>query len=203
MTTHAQHVGALASDVQETEAKYLLHGTDRHNPRVTPWMPYQPADFIGIIWECMPQITPQEQDSHYAPGFLDVGCGPGTKMAIAASLFGLVVSGIEIDSAMALEAAKYLASIPTAEVEEGDALHVPEGYYGNFDLIWLYRPFRDANLERALEARIIDEMRSGAILAGGSWETDLAALGWQAIVDDTLIAPDGVACIWRGAWQKP
>ena len=42
-----------------------------------------------------------------------------------------------------------------------------------------------------------------AIIAGASWEIDVPAKGWQTIVDDCLISPDGASHIVRGAWQKP
>ncbi len=190
MTTRAQDIAALVSNVADTEHRFLLHG-DRHDPRVTPWMPYQPADFIAIIWECLPVVTTLAQD--HTPKFLDVGSGPGTKLDIAQDLFGLEVCGVEIDSGMAAEAKLFTV--------HQNALDFP--HYKDFDLIWLYRPFRDAGLERELETLIIQEMKPGAILAGGSWETDPGSLGWETIVDDTLNNPNGPGCIWRGAWRKP
>jgi SAM-dependent methyltransferase len=187
-----KNLAALVRDVQETEARYLLHG-DRHDPVTTPWMPYQPADFIGILWECLPELTGNR--------FIDVGCGPGTKMQIAGSLFGMEVHGIEIDRAMAVEAAKSLAGTG-ARVECADALAVHPGRWAPYDFIWLYRPFRSAMQESVLEGHIIEGMKPGAILAGGSWETNIPGLGWQTIVDDTLNDPRSDACIWRGAWRK-
>ncbi len=198
MTVSPRDVAALATDVRNTELKYLLHGP-RHDPITTPWMPYQPADFIGILWECLPEIDIPQPQSFLTrkPTFLDVGCGPGTKMDIAEQLFGLCSYGIEIDKEMAeIAARKY----PLRAVQ-GDALEY-EGYAG-YDIIWLYRPFRDIDKERELESRIISAMKPGAILAGGSWETDVPALGWTPVVDDTLTNPMGPGCIWRGAWQKP
>jgi SAM-dependent methyltransferase len=189
-----QNISELVTHVQETEHKYLLHG-DRRNAITLPWMPYQPADFIGIAWECMPEL--------HGRLFLDVGCGPGTKMQIASELFGLDAYGIEVDAAMADEARKHFPE--RGHIVTGDALHLQPDYHplGVFDLLWLYRPFRDPESERALEERIIAEMKPGAVLAGGSWEVDVPALGWQPIVDDCLIAPDGVGRIFRGAWKKP
>jgi SAM-dependent methyltransferase len=181
---------ALVSEVQETEHKYLLHGP-RHDPIVTPWMPYQPADFIGIVWECMPEMAGRL--------FIDIGCGPGTKMRIAEMLFGLDVRGIEINADMADEARKYFPE--PGIVCTGDALDY--GLGDRFDLIWLYRPFREAGRELLLEQRLMDRMKPGAILAGSGWEIDPALLGWSTIVDDCLISPDGTAKIVRGAWQKP
>ena len=183
-------LAALVKDVQETEHKFLLHGGDEKR---TSWMPYQPADFISIIWECLPQMAGKM--------FLDVGCGPGTKLQVASGLFGLDVRGIEIDPQMVLEARKRLGD----RVIHADALNLPAGWnFSHFDLIWLYRPFRDPILETKLESRIVREMADGAILAGSGWETDPADLGWAPVVDDCLHSPyDPDVKIIRGAWQKP
>lgn len=187
-----EDIASLVSDVMETEHKYLLHGP-RHDPVVTPWMPYQPADFIGILWECMPELAGNT--------FLDVGCGPGTKMRIAETLFGMNVRGVEINSEMAEEAQKLFPG----QVVCGDALDLLPDYhpFDTFDIIWLYRPFRDVSREMLLEQKITGSMKPGAILAGASWEVDPAMLGWQPIVDDCLYSPDGTQKIIRGAWQKP
>ena len=181
-----EELAALVTEVQKTEHRYMLHGP-RHDPVVTPWMPYRPADFVSIIWECLPELIT-------GCCFLDVGCGPGTKMQIARDLFGLSVSGLEIDAEMAKLAAGigHVACIDASEFKA----------YQFYDLIWLYRPFRDARLEYELEKRITGQMKPGAILAGSSWETDPGALGWQPVVDDCLLSPDGRNSIIQGAWQK-
>jgi trans-aconitate methyltransferase len=123
------------------------------------------------------------------PRFLDVGCGPGTKMLLASRFFGLDAAGIEISPEMAGAAQAH------GPVTTGDALQVPAGTYGQFDLIWLYRPFRDPELEEKLEARIMDEMKPGAILAGGAWEHCPADSRWHTVVDDWELR--------RGAWMRP
>lgn len=165
--------------VQEDEQRWFRQG-DPKSP-FNPWMPFQPAEFLSIVFECVPELQGRE--------FLDVGCGPGTKMRLAQAFFGLAPCGIEIDPDMATAAAV------VGGVRTGDALNAPEGIYGNFDLIWLYRPFRDPELEEKLEARIMDEMKPGAILAGGAWETCPADHRWLTVVDDWELR--------RGAWMKP
>jgi SAM-dependent methyltransferase len=192
--SRAEGLSRLVREVQDTEGKYLLHG-DRNDPERTPWMPYQPADFIGMLWECLPEIA---YSKGRPPSFLDVGCGPGTKMKIAQDLFGFDAAGIESDETMAAEAQREFGHHAIC----ADALSY-SFYYGWFDVIWLYRPLRDSELETRLEASIVANMKPGAILAGGSWETDIPGLGWATIVDDCLTAPDGSAQIWRGAWKKP
>ncbi len=189
-TTRAGGVQRLVNWVAETELTHLKLG-DRYDPLVNPWMPWQPADFLGIMWDVMGETG--------GPVFLDVGCGPGTKLRIAKDLLGLIPHGIEIDPKMANTARAH------GHVYRGDALTLPtiERIYARADVIWLYRPFRDAEHEKKLEDLIIANMKPGAILAGGSWETDPGALGWPPVVDDCIISPDGTARIFRGAWQKP
>jgi SAM-dependent methyltransferase len=188
--TRAGGVQRLVNQVAETEYEHLKLG-NRLDPVVLPWMPYQPADFLSIMWDVMGEAG--------GPVFLDVGCGPGTKMRIAKELLGMIAYGIEIDKRMANIAKAHGTVYP------GDALWLPtiERAYALADVIWLYRPFRSAPHEASLENFIIANMKPGAILAGGSWETDPAALGWQPVVDDCIISPDGAQRIFRGAWQKP
>lgn len=167
-------------DVQQTEALWFHQG-DPKSPTL-PWMPFQPAEFLSIVFECVPEMKGRE--------FLDVGCGPGTKALLARHFFGLAASGVEIDEKMASAASSN--GIP---VVRADALDLPDGAYSRCDLIWLYRPFRDAKLEDILERRIMSELKPGAILAGGAWENCPAESGWVPVVDDWELR--------RGAWMKP
>lgn len=147
-----------------------------------PWMPFQPSEFLAIMFDCVGELSDGRE-------FLDVGCGPGSKMLLARHFYGMAVCGIEVDPDMAT-AAEVIGGVRT-----GDALHVPGGIYENFDVIWMYRPFRDPLLEQRLEARIMDEMKPGAILAGAAWEICPADHRWIPVVDDWELR--------RGAWMKP
>jgi SAM-dependent methyltransferase len=143
-------------------------------------MPFQPGDFMSIMFECVPELKGRE--------FLDVGCGPGTKMLLARHFYGLEPFGVEVNPAMAEAAALY------GDVTLGDALSLPDGFYATVDLVWMYRPFRDPDLEGMLEDRVTAEMKPGAVLAGGAWETCPAERGWVPVLDDWELR--------RGAWQK-
>lgn len=178
--TKAGHVQRQIRWAQSEEHRLLMHG-DRKDPIYLPFMPYQLADFTAVLVECMAETV--------GPKFLDVGCGTGTKMVIARELFGLEPSGVERDPEMATRAQN------RGEVTLGDALSHPE-LYRTADIIWLYRPFRDADKEASLEGMIMASMKHGAILAGGAWEICPAAVGWNTIVDDW-------ADMRRGAWAKP
>lgn len=183
MTATTNAAGIRLRELAEIEHEWLMKGRAPHNRPTLGWMPYQLADFVAIMVDCV-----QAADG---VRFLDVGCGPGTKMAAASLLFGLKTDGIELDTAMAMKAAFVNTE---GEVCNGDALYWDDGWYGDYDIIWLYRPFRDATLEKRLEDRIRFEMKPGAILAGGAWEAP-CPFSWIPIVDD-----------WdtkRGAWAKP
>ena len=171
---------AMIREVQETEHRWLKQG-DPASP-VLPWMPFQPAEFLSVMFECVPELKGRE--------FLDVGCGPGTKMRLARQFFGMRCCGVEIDLTMAVEAGRY------GIVYGGtDALSLTPAMYSGFDLIWMYRPFRDRLLEEKLETLIMDAMKPGAILAGAHWEICPADHRWIPVFDDWEIR--------RGAWMKP
>jgi SAM-dependent methyltransferase len=180
--TKAGHVQRQIRWAQGEEHRLLMHG-DRKNPTYLPFMPYQIADFTAVMMDVVAETN--------GPKFLDVGCGTGTKMVLARELFGLEPYGIERDPEMA---ARAQARFPC--VYSGDALNCTPEFYEQADIIWLYRPFRDADKQDELETLIRGAMKSGAILAGGAWEMCPGHDGWQTIVDD-----------WdemrRGAWQKP
>jgi SAM-dependent methyltransferase len=172
--------------IQGEEREWMLVG-DRRNKITLPWMPFQPAEFTAIMFDVMAETN--------GVNFLDVGCGIGTKMLLAEKLYRLNVYGIELDRAMVQVARSHW---PTrANVVHGDALYDYEHMYEQADIIWLYRPFRDAATETYLETTITESMKPGAILAGGKWQMDQPPSGWQPIVDDW---DGGNKC---GAWQKP
>lgn len=176
----AMTVRRVIREVIADEARYLLHG-DRHDPVYLPWMPFQWADFIAILAEC---VAESDGDA-----FCDVGAGAGTKMRLARSLFGLHADGYERDGEMAA----YAAETTGGTVIAGDALDAPEGFWARYDIIWMYRPLRDRDRERQLEQRVYAGMRRGAVFAGASLEAFPA--GWHIVVDDLDIR--------RGAWKKP
>lgn len=175
-----ERIQKTLQEVAETEHEYLLTGGDKDIH--TSFMPYQPADFLAV----MSDVVANARGSQ----FLDVGCGPGTKMRLADEIFGLNVYGTEIDEAMAAVAKKRFGS----KVCWHDALDTA-ALYDDMDIIWLYRPFKDATKEDELERLIMHRMKPGAILAGGAWEMAKPPGKWITIVDDWELR--------RGAWQKP
>jgi SAM-dependent methyltransferase len=179
-TARFDHIQAVLKYVEKTEHDYLLTGGDATVH--TSFMPHQPADFLAIMSDCVA--------SAQGGKFLDVGCGPGTKMLLAQEIFGLDVHGIELNPEMAAKANEQFPD----RVITGDALN-GDGLYTVQDIIWLYRPFKDGTKEDELERLIMHRMKPGAILVGGAWEMSDKPKGWHTVVDDWEIG--------RGAWKKP
>lgn len=143
----------VLNEAAEDEADFNLQGGDKIR---LPWMPFQMADFIAIMSEVVRQTD--------GPTFLEIGSGIGTKMMAAKYLFGLTVAGIEYNESLATVANQKHRGLTVV----ADALTWP-GYYGTFDIIWMYRCFRDPVLQLQLEQRIYREMTSGAIFAALPW----------------------------------
>lgn len=175
--TKAGHTQRVIRSAQDMDSTYNLTGG---NDERLPYMPFQLADFTAILFEAAAETN--------GTFFLDVGAGTGSKMMIAEELFSLNAYGIEIDENLVL-ASSYNRNrrLTCTCALTGDV------DYSIYDIIWLYRPFRDPELEAKLENRIRQEMKPEAILAGGAWELE-PPRHWETIVDD-----------WdckRGAYKK-
>lgn len=170
--------------VEDEEHRLLMHG-DRRDPITLPFMPFQPSAFTAIMFDVVAETN--------GPIFLDVGCGTGTKMALAKEVFGLTPWGIEIDRPMADQAD---ARFPWAVIAEDARRSICRSFYSQADIVWMYRPFRDPDAQTELEKFVMAEMKHGAILAGGKWQMDNPP-PWIPVVDDW---DDHIKC---GAWMKP
>ena len=166
-------------EADEDEWAFNLQGGDKIR---LGWMPFQMADFIAIMTEVV-----RETDG---VGFLEVGSGIGTKCEIARFMFGLTTFGIEYNETLATVATQKRRGT----VWTGDALQYPFGYT-SYDIIWMYRVFRDTELQDQLEQRIYREMRPGAIFAGAALQQPPPS-DWTIVVDDYGTGN-------RGAWKKP
>lgn len=104
--------------------------------------------------------------------FLDIGSGIGDKLFLAYSLgqFESVV-GLEFNKQNIGVANYLMQSISEGDTQYpissvlGDALLFEN--YGDFDCIYMYRPFRDKGLMASLIGRIAEQMKPGAIAFDG------------------------------------
>lgn len=111
------------------------------------------------------------------PGsFIDVGCGIGTKLAIAHYL-GWTVAGVERHADYA-DAARRL--VPEARITTGDALDVD---LTEFDVVYSYRLMVDLDQQHELNRAIVAKMRPGALFfSAGSNPMGLEPVDFDAAV---------------------
>jgi SAM-dependent methyltransferase len=95
--------------------------------------------------------------------FLDIGCGGGVKVMLAAQFFGRV-EGLEYDAGYAQEARRVQDQIATApgEIIQGNALEFDR--YDEYDVLYFYQPMMLGSGLAALEERIAAHARPGTIL---------------------------------------
>jgi hypothetical protein len=124
-----------------------------------------------------------------APRFLEVGCGPGTKLVIAEKVFGLDAGGFDYNSDYVRDANELLQSKGCkggAFLADARTVNAP---YNIADVIWLNRPFVHLELTKDLEKMVLDRMHPGAYIVLGNYACDpekLRQLGWQVIAEDKV-----------------
>jgi SAM-dependent methyltransferase len=147
--------------------------------RYAPWMPFSVPAFTALLAEAMPEADGDR--------FLDIGCGPGSKLLIARDVFGLDAHGFDRNGEY-VAAARSLglsAEIADAETYAG---------YGRPDILWFNRVARDPEIQARIEAAIWRGMGEGALVICASLEAPPPAR-WFPVLDDWEIR--------RGIWMKP
>jgi SAM-dependent methyltransferase len=155
---------------------------DAPQPRPgVPWLAFNLLDFTGLLIATFPFIGEGGR-------FLDVGCGPGSKMLLARDGFGLDVYGFDINPAYVAAARDHglPAELASAEAYDG---------YKAADCVWLNRPRRDREGEAILERQIWDEMAPGAVIICANLE--------HRPPENWFIIEDQWQDLRRGAWLKP
>jgi methyltransferase family protein len=148
------------------------------------YQPYPERHFLPLLFAAIRYAT--------GPKFLDVGCGPGTKMRLAEA-FGFDAYGIDYAQAH-VEAANRGRAEPHAW--QADARSWDR--YRDFDLLLLNRPMEGPEQED-LELHVMTGMRPGGVLMTVNGMIDPGRrLGW-AVVD----AEDPMPEVIHGVWQKP
>ena len=179
MSTTTKQIKDTIAAVNKLDLEWQKNPAGRDDPRSLPWRPFPWPDFIALLAEALPE----------APGerFLDVGAGVGTKMLLADSIFGLNTQGIERVPEYVRQARELGLVITEADALTWDG-------YGDFDIVWLNRPFKDEKLQAELERQVQAGMKSGAVFIGVNLVSAPSA-GWWLVLDDMELH--------RGIWQKP
>ena len=117
--------------------------------------------------------------------FLEVGCGIGTKMALAESV-GFNAHGIEILPDLVAEALREGLNVVEADARFWRG-------YADFDTVYVNHPLLDQTAEQEFERELHRVMKPGSVLVAvndcGSPE------GWMPVIDERSA--------WRGVWVKP
>ncbi|MEM9782879.1 MAG: class I SAM-dependent methyltransferase [Pseudomonadota bacterium] len=124
-------------------------------------IPLPHADFLAHLHAAYRlRLAQDEKGPSY---FIDVGCGGGMKVFQAGRFFDRAL-GIELDPGYVSVAERFLgaAGHTNCQALAFDALEFPS--YGDFHVIYFYRPIRKRELLNKLEAKIAADARRGAIL---------------------------------------
>ncbi len=148
-----------------------------------------PEVFVERLFAC---------GANRAGAFLDVGCGTGEKAFLAYALGGFdKADGLEYDPRTVAVGEYLLHGAATRQPYPirlfcQDALEFDR--YGDYDVVYMYRPMKPAPLMRGLVARIAAQMKAGAILMDVLKAT--TALRKTATGFVTLARPGG-----KGPWE--
>jgi SAM-dependent methyltransferase len=130
---------------------------------------------IGCQWDIALPMSAFLQDAHAAfrvalaqqrrtpLRFLDIGCGGGVKLLLAAEIFD-AVAGLEFDPGYVACARKMLASLgaDASLVMQGDARDF--GDYADYDVLYFYQPMASTAGLLELERRVTQTARPGTVL---------------------------------------
>ncbi len=176
--TDWRDVGHLIRDIYAEEQETKRIGVELPEG-CFGWFPYPISQFVTYLVDA---LTAAE-----GPRFLDVGCGPGTKLILAQGLFQLDAAGLEIVPEF-VEAARHRY----LKVAETDA-RTWDGYAGA-DIVFVNRPCSD---QEQLERHIMDSMKPNGVLISVNGRLTPSREGWLTVAEEYGAEP---AC---GVWAKP
>lgn len=125
-----------------------------------PCIPFSNQSFLNRLQDAMDilQAVGTRDDKGGRPKFIDVGCGIGMKVKMAA-LAGLEAHGIEYHKEYVRLAHRL---VNQSCITRGDAREYKR--YGEFDIIYFYCPMANHDLQIQLEKTIYEQAKEGAVL---------------------------------------
>jgi len=145
-----------AARTQSDKAHEAMHYRDIPLPMV------QFLDLIGAAY----RVCLAQRGTHPLR-FLDVGSGGGTKVLAATCCFD-ICHGLEFEDHTVATGTALLKMLGADQctLMQGDAMRFDN--YGNYDVIYFYRPLKLEALMIDMEARIFSQARRGTILLAPS-----------------------------------
>jgi len=156
------------------------------------WMfkPY-PISMLGKLI-CAIRDDSERIHSGSIPTFLEVGCGPGTKLLMVNKVFNLAVIGFDYNPQYCNDARALLESRDCLywEVEELDAFDQRAAdLYEDADIIYLNRPYVHLEKQALLEAKVFSHMKPSAYIILGNYATDIDRIDatmWRKVAEDKV-----------------
>ena len=188
--TETIHWPSFLRELDATETAWNSRPVKYPREDAVPWMPVAIPTFISLMAEAMMVAPPcmttkANYTDHYGqPRFLDVGCGPGTKIRLAQSMFGVQGFGIDIVPRFIAEAQAHNVRawvVDAFEFPVGGHEQVLPGTlpttlgYADFEIVLVNRP---SALQDELEHLVMERMASDAVLIAVNWRTDPGKEGW-------------------------
>lgn len=183
-----QHWPSFLRQIHALEQSWNAHRVTYPRDDAVPFLPFPIPQFISMLADAVmaaPTTWSEELGVSAPVTFLDVGCGPGTKVRLAEALFGMKGYGIDIVPAFVAEAQGVGVSAILY-----DAFYYAD--YGKYDILWVNRP---STLQDDLEKIICEGMRGDAVLMAGNWRHDPAEFGLEMVAQEY----ERPVC---GVWRK-
>lgn len=155
-------LGWLDSHASNTAAQ------DRdHHPDQFHYIPLGRSYFVKNLGKALRRF--KKVSPGVEPSFVDVGCGLGTKVLLAKTIFGIKAQGIEISERMCQMARTHLGlrftcssshPLDPADIIRIDAMKAD---YSAYNVIYSYQPFINEELQNELDLRIWSQILPGSI----------------------------------------
>jgi SAM-dependent methyltransferase len=190
------HWPSFLRQIYALEQSWNAHKVRYPREDAVHFLPFPIPQFISLLTEAV-QAAPTRWDQNHDGGpreefrparntFLDVGCGPGTKIQLAQALFGLQGYGIDIIPA-------FIAEAQQAGVKAGLIDAFDFNSYDAFDIVFANRP---STLQDKLEKLLAQSLAPQCVLIAANWRHDPAEFGLEMIAKEY----ERPVC---GVWRKP
>ncbi len=203
------HWPSFLRELHATELAWNTQTVRYPREDAVPFLPFPLGQFVTLLTEAV-LVAPPGPDRITAvenPGqirFLDVGCGPGTKVRLAEALFGVSGYGIDIVPRFISEANAHgvkAINYDAFEFPEKGAPMTTAGLgYGDFQIVYVNRP---STQQDKLERLIMERMAPDTVLIAVNWRTDPGNHGWPVAYQEYGTTVRGHAAPVMGVWLKP
>lgn len=188
------HWPSFLRQINAVEQSWNAHKVTYPRDDAVHWLPFPIPQFISMLTDAV-MAAPARWELHPGdkaatgparPTFLDVGCGPGTKIQLAQALFSLDGYGIDIVPAFVAEAQQ-------SGVKAGLIDAFLFNSYDAFDILFVNRP---STLQDDMEKIVCEAMASECVLIAANWRHDPAEFGLEPVA----VEYERPVC---GVWRKP